>query len=176
LDQFLSADPIYGGNTKAYNYSNGPFNFFDLSGQLDSWCVLSTAVMVASFAALSVGTGGMALGIFAAAGSAVLAGRDIHKQDWTVAVLDGFSAIGGAGELVMLAKATEAARSAEEMKTAWKDSRWGDIGKNFRIAPGGNRGRGRFQLPHYHRRITDSGGNTVPGGGIKWHRPWQRGW
>ena len=50
------------------------------------------------------------------------------------------------------------------------------IGKNFRIAPGGNRGRGRFQLPHYHRRITDSGGNTVPGGGIKWQRPWQRGW
>jgi hypothetical protein len=50
------------------------------------------------------------------------------------------------------------------------------IGRNFRIAPGGNRGKGYFQLPHYHRKIVDSGGKTVPGGSTKWHRPWQKGW
>jgi len=50
------------------------------------------------------------------------------------------------------------------------------IGKNFRIAPGGNRGPGRFHRRYYHRRITDSTGQTVPGGGIGWHRPWQKGW
>ena len=122
LGRFLITDPIYGGNTNAYNYPNDPINFFDLSGQLDFWSVLSTTVMIASFAALVIGTGGAGLVVagFAAVGSGVLAYRDIHKHDWTAAVLDGFSAIGGAGELVMLAKATKAARSAEEMKTAWK--------------------------------------------------------
>jgi RHS repeat-associated protein len=51
------------------------------------------------------------------------------------------------------------------------------IGKNWRFAPFGNRtGNLTGELPHYHRRILDSNGKTVPGGGIGWHRPWQRGW
>jgi RHS repeat-associated protein len=32
------------------------------------------------------------------------------------------------------------------------------------------------RIPHYHRRIVDpSTGQTVPGGGIRYHRPWERG-
>jgi hypothetical protein len=54
--------------------------------------------------------------------------------------------------------------------------------KSFRIAPAGNRAWRRGwepvrinQAPHYHRRITDPTGKTVPDGGIKWHRPYQKG-
>jgi RHS repeat-associated protein len=54
--------------------------------------------------------------------------------------------------------------------------------KECRIAPMGNRAWrkgwepvGRNQLPHYHRRIVDAAGDTVPGGSIKWHRPWEKG-
>lgn len=47
------------------------------------------------------------------------------------------------------------------------------LGKDFRLAPYGNRTdhpTGRY--PHYHRRIKDEFGNTVPGGGIGRHRPY----
>jgi uncharacterized protein RhaS with RHS repeats len=54
--------------------------------------------------------------------------------------------------------------------------------KECRIAPGGNRNwRPGYkapeinQLPHYHRRIPGPNGKTVPGGSIKWHRPWEKG-
>ena len=49
------------------------------------------------------------------------------------------------------------------------------IGKNLRIAPWGNRtGNPYGELPHYHRRILGPDGQTIPGGGTKWHRPWER--
>ena len=45
------------------------------------------------------------------------------------------------------------------------------FGKNFRIAPFGNRtGNPLGELPHYHRRFPG------PGGSINWHRPWEKGW
>ena len=50
------------------------------------------------------------------------------------------------------------------------------VGRNFRIALGGNRGSGRFHKRHYHRRITDERGIIGSGGGINWHCPWQKGW
>jgi RHS repeat-associated protein len=47
------------------------------------------------------------------------------------------------------------------------------FGRNFRIAPFGNRtGHPIGRWPHYHRRIVDANGNTIPGGGIGNHRPW----
>lgn len=47
------------------------------------------------------------------------------------------------------------------------------IGNNLRIAPFGNRtGHPTGRYPHYHRRVVDSGGQTVPGQGIGRHRPW----
>ncbi|WP_344939292.1 RHS repeat-associated core domain-containing protein [Zhongshania borealis] len=48
-----------------------------------------------------------------------------------------------------------------------------NIGRNFRLAPWGNRtGHPTGKYPHYHRRAMDGKGNTVPGGSIKRHRPW----
>ncbi|MBB5206478.1 RHS repeat-associated protein, partial [Inhella inkyongensis] len=49
------------------------------------------------------------------------------------------------------------------------------IGRNFRIAPWGNRtGHPAGRYPHYHRRGTDANGNTLPGQGIGRHRPWDK--
>lgn len=51
------------------------------------------------------------------------------------------------------------------------------IGQGFRLAPWGNRTSHQYgELPHYHRRIADASGNTVPGGSMNWHRPWEKGW
>jgi RHS repeat-associated protein len=48
------------------------------------------------------------------------------------------------------------------------------FGKNFRIAPLGNRtGHPTGRFPHYHRRgIDPATGQTKPGQGIGRHRPW----
>jgi len=49
------------------------------------------------------------------------------------------------------------------------------IGRNFRIAPWGNRtGHPTGRYPHYHRRggPLDVNGNPPPGQSIKRHRPW----
>lgn len=49
------------------------------------------------------------------------------------------------------------------------------FGRNFRLAPFGNRtGHELGELPHYHRRGIDSlTGETIPGQGIGRHRPWE---
>jgi RHS repeat-associated protein len=49
------------------------------------------------------------------------------------------------------------------------------FGKNFRIAPFGNRtGHALGELPHYHRRVIDAvTGKAKPGQGIGRHRPWE---
>ena len=48
------------------------------------------------------------------------------------------------------------------------------IGKNFRLAPFGNRTKHSLgELPHYHRRVGGPDGRTLPGGGIGRHRPWE---
>lgn len=49
------------------------------------------------------------------------------------------------------------------------------IGKNWRIAPLGNRtGKKVEELPHYHRRgIDPKTGKTKDGQGIGRHRPWE---
>jgi RHS repeat-associated protein len=48
------------------------------------------------------------------------------------------------------------------------------FGRNFRIAPFGNRtGHPTGRFPHYHRRVVDKAtGLTLPGQGIGRHRPW----
>ena len=50
------------------------------------------------------------------------------------------------------------------------------IGRNFRLAPWGNRtGHPTGRYPHYHRRgAPDASGNTPPGQGIGRHRPWDK--
>lgn len=49
--------------------------------------------------------------------------------------------------------------------------------RNFRIALlGGSKPKSPAEFfPHYHRRILDANGNTISGGAIDWHRPWQKG-
>jgi RHS repeat-associated protein len=51
------------------------------------------------------------------------------------------------------------------------------IGRNFRLAPWGNRtGHPTGRWPHYHRRggPIDAKGNPPPGQSIKRHRPWDK--
>jgi hypothetical protein len=50
------------------------------------------------------------------------------------------------------------------------------IGRNFRLAPWGNRtGHPTGRYPHYHRRgAPDANGNTPAGQGIGRHRPWDK--
>ena len=47
------------------------------------------------------------------------------------------------------------------------------MGKNFRLAPFGNRtGHPTGRFSHYHRRVIDRTGNVEAGQGIRRHRPW----
>jgi len=49
------------------------------------------------------------------------------------------------------------------------------LGKNCRVAPYGNRaGHPTGRFPHYHRSVPDPKrpGDSLPGQGIKRHRPW----
>lgn len=49
------------------------------------------------------------------------------------------------------------------------------IGKNWRIAPFGNRtGHPTGRWPHYHRRGIGPNGATKPGQSIRRHRPWDQ--
>ncbi|MBS0522228.1 MAG: hypothetical protein JSS04_01230, partial [Proteobacteria bacterium] len=69
-----------------------------------------------------------------------------------------------AAETVLGAKACRMLIRGEEIS----------FGKNFRVAPGGNRtGDPTGKYPHYHRRVIDPNtGKTQPGQGIGRHRPW----
>jgi RHS repeat-associated protein len=49
------------------------------------------------------------------------------------------------------------------------------IGKNFRLAPFGNRtGHPTGRFPHYHRRVFQKPGKVEKGQGIDRHRPWDQ--
>jgi len=68
------------------------------------------------------------------------------------------------------------AKGAKELGGMAKAGREFKIGNNFRIAPFGNRtGHPIGRFPHYHRRIVGPNGKTLPGGSMKWHRPWEKG-
>lgn len=48
------------------------------------------------------------------------------------------------------------------------------FGKNFRLAPWGNRTGNEYgRFPHYHRRGVGLDGKTMDGQGIGRHRPWE---
>lgn len=48
------------------------------------------------------------------------------------------------------------------------------IGKDFRIAPFGNRTSNPYgRVPHYHRRAPLIDGKSPPGQGLSRHRPWE---
>ncbi|HGG7601553.1 TPA: hypothetical protein ACNTJK_001350 [Neisseria meningitidis] len=105
--------------------------------------------------------GGAAIGMWTQHGfSYATTGRPASVRD--VAIAGGLGAIpggvGAAGKVVSFAK------YGREIK----------IGNNMRIAPFGNRtGHPIGKFPHYHRRVTDNTGKTLPGQGIGRHRPWE---
>ena len=67
-------------------------------------------------------------------------------------------------------------KGAAELVDMARYGREKNLGKNCRIAPFGNRtGHPVGRWPHYHRRIVGPNGKTVPGGSMKWHRPWEKG-
>ncbi|EJU76954.1 putative membrane protein [Neisseria meningitidis NM2795] len=95
--------------------------------------------------------GGAAIGMWTQHGfSYATTGRPASVRD--VAIAGGLGAIpggvGAAGKVVSFAK------YGREIK----------IGNNMRIAPFGNRtGHPIGKFPHYHRRVTDNTGKTLPG-------------
>jgi len=59
---------------------------------------------------------------------------------------------------------------------AWRGVEY-PMGPDMRLAPWGNRTGHRWgRYPHYHRRICGPNGQTCPGGSMRWHRPWEKGW
>ncbi len=163
--RFLQVDPIEGGTSNDYAYVDDPVNDFDLTGEWgfkkffkralkNRFARMAVAGLGA--AAFCAGTGG--LGCMILAGGAVGAGLGAGN-----AALNGGSLLRGAGTGAVegaIAGLIVGSGQGKELK----------FSRNFRIAPGGNRGPGRFQKPHYHRRYPG------PGGSIDWHRPWQKGW
>jgi len=90
--------------------------------------------------------------------------KDLAVQFGTQVASGNPRAIGQAAGLVIDAYIAVRGVQGKEIK----------IGDNLRIAPTGNRtGHPVGRYPHYHRRIVGPNGKTIPGGSMKWHRPWE---
>jgi len=67
-------------------------------------------------------------------------------------------------------------KGLRELYTFARDGREISLGRDFRLAPFGNRTENEYGgLPHYHRRgaIDPATGESMPGQGIGRHRPWE---
>jgi RHS repeat-associated protein len=186
--QFLTIDPLVDQTDQAYEYAGqDPTNSYDLDGA-DPECtpcgwnltgkigdVFHSAVKSST---VRMGLAGLAAaacpetaGFGCALAVGMAAGAGLGATNYAVNSNDhsagGYAKETGIGGLEgALAGFGTAAAAGKEL----------EVGGRFRIAPGGNRGPGYFQKPHYHRLITGSDGETLPGGSMKWHRPWQKGW
>lgn len=184
--QFISRDPLLDETRQAYAYAHGDvLNGSDPSGLCDWWDGLCKAREAAASVAqalagaadrahsAAVGIGEMATG--AATGavgdahdylidtqSDLLSGdpkrvsRGVLRSFVVAAVIIPFGRAAKAG--------VDAACSAGA-RIFSKLQREISFGKNFRIAPLGN----KWKPPHYHRRPSS---NPPPGQGIGRHRPW----
>ena len=128
----------------------------------------------------SVETAAVATGIVAAL--PILAGGTVVVIDGVAYTWEALLALGPEA----LAKLAAAGKIGQELwnrivnslpQLAWKGGEV-VVGKNLRINLTGdwvNIGVQWFgRLPHYHRRIVDAvSGNTIPGGGMKYHRHWE---
>jgi len=155
--RWTSKDPIRfeGGDANLYGYIiSDPVNYIDSNG-LD-W--------VNDAANFSAGFGD----------AITFDGTDWIREQWggnkTVDKCSGYYTAGGYGGYAWwLALNLAGYRSGMEF----------NVGKNFRIAPWGNRTTSQYgKYPHYHRRVPDPKrpGHGMEGQGIKQHRPWEGGW
>jgi RHS repeat-associated protein len=170
LGRFLAVDPVEGGSANDYDYVEGdPINNLDLAGTVCFRCVLKKkwvrmAIAGIGAAAFCAGTAGM--GCVIAAGAIIGAGTGVLNYGLNSS---GRSSGGYAG--AALGGAADGAEAGFTVGSL--QGRELSLGRNFRAAPGGNRGEGRYQPPHYHRRGLGPNSETTPGQGIGRHRPWQ---
>jgi hypothetical protein len=191
LQRFISEDPIglTGGDTNFYAYvGNDPISFADALGLkpgrswADTWAALadirSAQKWWNDFHDEQIQKGNWV----AATGGDILNGL-ITVSELPEVQSDGelLGSDASTGEKI-LASADLVRIGASWFFVVTGSEIVPDDPKKFRIAPAGNRAwRTGWepvrvnQLPHYHRTITGPRGKTVPGGSIKWHRPWERG-
>jgi RHS repeat-associated protein len=168
--RWTAKDPILfaGGDTNLYGYvQNDPVNW------VDPWGLYSSDDFLQDASNFSAGfgdtlTSGFGLSyLFGLPSLTEAARRELGVND----VVDPCSGSYKGGKIAGYAWGV--AFNAAGYATGYEFT----VGRNLRIAPWGNRtGHPYGELPHYHRRIVGPDGSTVPGGGIRWHRPWERGW
>jgi RHS repeat-associated protein len=170
IGRWLSKDPIRfdGADANLYAYSgNEPTNRIDFEGT--EW--IDTTLKVVSDASAGFGdtlTSGLGLTHLVGLPSLTEAVRESVGLNDVVDFCSSayFAGKAGAWAWAISFNAVGYAQGAE----FW-------IGKNFRVAPWGNRtGHATGKFPHYHRKITGPSGETVPGGSMRWHRPYEKGW
>lgn len=152
----------------------------------------STTVKIAGTVAVGAAVEALAPAV-AAGGEALASGAGLTGAAVAASTSVHTAAATEAGFVLGTAAATAAFSDGDDLADAVGDGLegaafgqvmgWAETGKEFkvnknlRIAPFGNRTNNPLgQRPHYHRRITDAEGKTVPGGGIGKHRPWEGGW
>lgn len=152
IGRWTAKDPtgFRGGDANLYAYAYGdPVNYVDVNG-------LNPMLVAVAIGAAEGLVGGAAFAI----GEQLLSGGCVF--DW-----------GGVGRDALFGAALGGVGSG--VSAGISLGREFAFGRNFRIAPFGNRtGHPLGELPHYHRRAVDSlSGRTVDGQGIGRHRPWE---
>lgn len=168
--QFLSRDPIEDQTFEPYAYAgNNPANAIDPSGLFgigDAWDAGKEILTRGAEGALGEADGIASVLTFGKLSVSEVLGIDTDCLGPSYAIGRPFGVT--VGLMVPVERAVAGVRYL-------KDGREIKIGNNVRIAPGGNRtGHAFGRFPHYHRRVVDPAtGQTVPGGGISRHRPWE---
>jgi RHS repeat-associated protein len=199
LGRWLAKDPLRvdGGDANLYAYvGNDPVNFLDVGGLTLGSAVLNFAEgvgsavvggivvsgliasgsvvgVLAGVAIISVGVVSLTLDL-----GAIISGRDVHGRQLTSDErIDRLAFVAGGFVGAGITSYGWLNGSRLEFKVPYICR--GPNGAPMRVAPWGNRTGHEFgELPHYHRAIPDpaSPGNSIPGQGIKTHRPYEGGW
>jgi RHS repeat-associated protein len=191
--QFIVADPALSVTRAPYNYAgDNPLSYTDPRGldfgdALESFGeeALDVAAAPLSLAAEGIGDVASLTGIPEAAESAAQfwAGLATSPCSSGAERLLG-NVFGPLSELATRRNIGQttlalipAAAYGEAARAGYTTGREFEVTDNLRVSPLGNSNADSWaaRLPHYHRRITDGFGNTVEGGSMKWHRPWENG-